>query len=296
MAGVRKVSRLIERFRRSQRHRLAAVTLEGYCYRASRLADALKLVWVGEIDESAMERYVERRRAAGGVLNRTVNLEIDALRRMTAWAAGRRPPLIRRDPLSGWRRLPERPTGRRRVLSRAEARRLCEHARHGRYAGGCPYGLLWLTSLLLGLRPPSELARLEWSDVDWREEQVYVRPGKTVRGRVVPLPIELHAALLARYLERGRPDGCVFGLQQLSSPSRAMRSRFRRCCSAVGIESARLYTLRHTYATWAAKAGVPPTALQRWLGHASLHTTLRYYVQVMEDWERSSAGRLDGML
>ena len=44
-----------------------------------------------------------------------------------------------------------------------------------------------------------------------------------------------------------------------------------------------MHALRHTYATRAVEAGVPPKVLQKMLGNASLSTTMDRYVHVTDD-------------
>jgi integrase len=38
-------------------------------------------------------------------------------------------------------------------------------------------------------------------------------------------------------------------------------------------------------------AGVPPKALQKWMGHESIETTMKYYVQIPEEFEKEAIER-----
>lgn len=44
-----------------------------------------------------------------------------------------------------------------------------------------------------------------------------------------------------------------------------------------------MHALRHTYATRAIESGVQPKVLQKLLGHASIKTTMDWYVHVTND-------------
>ena len=59
----------------------------------------------------------------------------------------------------------------------------------------------------------------------------------------------------------------------------SVQGAFKRALKRVGIErpGVRIHTLRHSYATHLLEAGVNVHAIQQYLGHATLKTTLRYF-------------------
>jgi integrase len=55
----------------------------------------------------------------------------------------------------------------------------------------------------------------------------------------------------------------------------ALRVRYRRTLTRAGLRQLRFHDLRHTFGTLAVrKAEVP--AVQAWMGHSDIHTTMRY--------------------
>ncbi len=56
-----------------------------------------------------------------------------------------------------------------------------------------------------------------------------------------------------------------------------------KICDGAGIKHISMHDLRHTYATRAAEAGVPPKVLQALLGHASITMTMDRYVHATKD-------------
>ena len=55
----------------------------------------------------------------------------------------------------------------------------------------------------------------------------------------------------------------------------ALRVRYRRALTMARLRSLRFHELRHTFGTLAVrKAEVP--AVQAWMGHSDIHTTMRY--------------------
>ncbi|MBR2622245.1 MAG: site-specific integrase [Clostridia bacterium] len=56
-----------------------------------------------------------------------------------------------------------------------------------------------------------------------------------------------------------------------------------KLCDEAEIKHFSMHVLRHTYATRAIERGVPPKALQKLLGHASIKTTMDRYVHVTDE-------------
>ena len=81
--------------------------------------------------------------------------------------------------------------------------------------------LLIALARLAGLRVPSEVRGLTWSDVDWSERSLRVQSSKTARcgkaWRLVPLCPELYATLESAY--HAAPEGDVHLLPRLRKHS-----------------------------------------------------------------------------
>ena len=143
---------------------------------------------------------------------------------------------------------------------------------------GPVYGPMVIFAAATGLRP-SELFGLDKRDVDRRLGVVYVRRAyangqlkhtKTrLSARAVPLQAKALEALdrlpasdnpiLFPNTRGGRIDFRIFG-----------RKHWRQAQTKAGIDTIRgLYDLRHTYATFALRAGVPVFAVSRFMGRAS---------------------------
>ncbi len=182
----------------------------------------------------------------------------------------------------------------RRTLSHEEAA-LLEQALSGERDEA-----LWLSMLLLGLRP-GEAAALAWGDVDleagvlhvvqarrWTPRGYEVGATKTRRSaRVVRMPPRLAAAFCA--LERGGApdDALVFPSRsgRLLEPS-SMNQRLARLCARAGVDRVTSYELRHSAASLLSDAGVPIETLADLLGHTStqmLEAVYRHRVRKVVD-------------
>ena len=182
----------------------------------------------------------------------------------------------------------------RRTLGHEEAARL-EQALSGEKDEA-----LWLSMLLLGLRP-GEAAALGWGDVDqeagvlhvvqarrWTPRGYEVGPTKTRRSaRVVKMPPRLAAAFCALERATAPDDALVFSTPtgRLLEPS-AMNHRLARLCTKAGIERVTPYELRHSAASLLSDAGVPIETLADLLGHTStqmLEAVYRHRVRKVVD-------------
>ena len=168
---------------------------------------------------------------------------------------------------------------------------------------GPVYGPMVIFGAATGLRP-SELFGLEQHDVDREAGVVYVRRAfangrikktKTrLSTRAVPLQAKAFEALdrllasvnpiLFPNARGGRIDFRVFG-----------RRHWKPAQIAAGIEPIRgLYDLRHTYATFALRAGVPVFAVSRFIG-SSIAMIDRHYGHLARDSHVQAVSLLDAL-
>jgi integrase/peroxiredoxin len=175
---------------------------------------------------------------------------------------------------------------------------------------------LWLLLVTTGLWPDEALA-LKWSDVDLGDGRISVRTalipvGEAVgwselevgRGRrdisldpptITALRIHQRTQLVAPvafgpgYRQSGlvftREDGSVLHPEEVSR-------LFDDLVDSAGVPNIRLIDLRHTHATLALQAGVPPEVVSQRLGHGSVARTVEAYAHAIptdEELERHLA-------
>ena len=149
--------------------------------------------------------------------------------------------------------------------------------------------LVVLAAAMTGMRR-GEVVAVRWHDVDEQAGLIRVRqtftrgqfgsPKSRRSSRAVPLAPRLASELRA-HRERtvhDRDDDLVFAHPELGTvldPSK-LRKRFRAAVRRAGVRPVRFHDLRHTFGTQMATAGAPMRAIQEWLGHSDLRTTLIY--------------------
>ncbi|MGL1959611.1 MAG: site-specific integrase [Colwellia sp.] len=137
-----------------------------------------------------------------------------------------------------------------------------------------------------GLRLDEGL-NLHVSDIDSDRMMVHVHRGKGARDRYVPVPIET-VHLLRIFWKTHRNTTWLFpavgrGCRKASAADIPMnrssvQGAFRKARFNAGISKrgVSIHTLRHSYATHLLEAGVHIRAIQKYLGHQRLETTMRY--------------------
>lgn len=145
-----------------------------------------------------------------------------------------------------------------------------------------------------GLRCPSEVLRLRWTDINWKyPARFYVTSSKTERyvgkeGRMVPLFSELHKEL-ERLFELDSTVGKEFVINRYRDPERTnLGTQFARIVKMAGVEpiqrpfdNMRASRSTEVYAEFGAFYE------SKWIGHSS-KIAKEHYLQVREvDFERA---------
>lgn len=185
-----------------------------------------------------------------------------------------------------------------RFLGEDEAAALLEAAKERSRSDALDWYVMMLVGLRTGLRI-GELRGVQWGDIEWERALLHVRrtdPGrpdldpnapKGNRPRTVPLTPDARAALLALCdgTKRSKPQHWVFpGASSWRGKERYTTRSEGNCAEMMGRiakragldEEVTWHTLRHTYASWLVMRGVPLSAVQELLGHASIRQTERY--------------------
>jgi site-specific recombinase XerD len=135
-----------------------------------------------------------------------------------------------------------------------------------------------MTFLQTGLRV-SELCSLRLEDVDLENKTLYVRVGKGMNARTIDLEKKGVQSIKSWLAVRPNVLSDRLFLNRDNEPlgERGVQKLLNKYCQIAGItKRISPHSLRHTFASYKAEAGVSPFQLQQWLGHSSLDTTQIY--------------------
>ncbi len=192
-------------------------------------------------------------------------------------------------------------------LARNPFRRLKRPKRPRRLPRGVPVG--WLDAVFAlqdlsaadrvlvglmrycGLRI-SDITGLDIQDIDLAASVLVIRDGKGRKDRAIPLDAEL-TVILTEYLGNlGKEDlagPLLCGRRRKRVSPKVVYRWIRRLTRRTGIPYFTPHPVRHTFATEAAKAGMPLPMLQAILGHESADTTQLYFDVVGHDLRSAMA-------
>lgn len=160
---------------------------------------------------------------------------------------------------------------------------------------------LFVVGVTTGLRE-GDICRLTWGNVHWRENEIVVRTSKT--GAIVHIPIlpplKVHLQALPSYGgEASTPLCAQLAALYEASPwkiGRQVSATLRRLgvtmpdkATASHVGAKGVHSLRHTYCTLSAMAGVPLSVVQSIVGHMDASMTLAYQRHASRE-DRQQAG------
>ncbi|MDA1056176.1 MAG: site-specific integrase [Planctomycetota bacterium] len=165
------------------------------------------------------------------------------------------------------------------VITIEQVHQIVDHCRVPRIAA-----CLW-TIYSLGLRLEEGL-NLQVGDIDSKRMMVHIHRGKGAKDRFVPLPSYTLQRLREHWATHRNPrllfpaDGRNHrgaSTAETSMPPSTLQKPIKQIVDQLKFaKKVSIHTLRHSYATHLLEAGVSLRAIQQYLGHSSLQTTMIY--------------------
>ena len=153
---------------------------------------------------------------------------------------------------------------------------------------------LWVIRETMGRM--SEINRLEWKDVNFKEKYVFLYTRKKKGGhltpRKIPMTTKLFEVLSSRYAERDLSKPWIFWHEYVSSktgekccgPYKERKRFMKRLCDLAGVKYFRFHPIRHSGASLMESSNIPIGSIQRIFGHEN-RTTTEIYLHSIGDSE-----------
>ncbi len=277
-------------------------TLSGYESQYNRLAD-----WIGAHYPDAKEmRHVSREMAeafmselAAANSSNTYNKYLTLFKRV--WDVLADKARLTVNPWAKMKHKADDKAATRRELTVDELRRVCDSVKG-------EMRTLFAVGIYTGLRL-GDCAMLEWGNVDLTRRIITVIPRKTKRhAHGKPVMIPMHNALAAILCETPVDDRTGYVMPKTANEYRRTSSlvtrRIQRIFNDCGIQTAHkdkedaravvdvgFHSLRHTFVSLSANAGVPLAHVQAIVGHSNPSMT-RHYFHVSESALQNAVGAL----
>jgi len=140
----------------------------------------------------------------------------------------------------------------------------------------------------------TEVETLEWKDVDFKANTVYVRRLKRGNPCLLLMTARLRAVMERRYAER--TDGFVFSRKATHNTSTQWLDR---AIKRAGIDETHgkitSHVYRHTAATRLLRAGMDIVEVQKFLGHKNIQSTLVYLHAIPSEVAKRAANVFDAV-
>jgi integrase len=272
--------------------------------RATRVCDAIEAVSPADITPSKVAKYLKsmRERKTQPISPQTSNHYLTALHSFTHWCVSQR--YIDADPLATATlvEVNSRRTFERRALTIEEIQTLLTVTKTYRPHRGTLEGparaALYTVAIYTGLRA-AELASLTRADFQLAGTSpmisVHARSTKNKKGRHQPIPIPIAEALMP-WLETTPTDGPVWAGSSWKRGRAAslLRADLRKAKIKMDgpLGKVDFHSLRTTYATLLALAGVPIQHAQRLMDHSDPGITARHYTKLLASDLSGAVGKM----
>lgn len=141
---------------------------------------------------------------------------------------------------------------------------------------------LFLTALRTGMRQ-GELLALTWGDLDFTRREIHVRQsftegrtGTPKNGKTRRIPMSNDVARVLRDHRHLRSDLVFCRDDGTNLSANCLWKPMLRGTRRAGLPKIAFHDLRHSFASQLVMKGVPLKAVQEYLGHQNIETTMRY--------------------
>lgn len=248
----------LDEFHQNRSGRVSAGTVESDRPRLQWFIDSLKNKSLSSVTEANVKKHIDKLIEEKDISAMTANHNIRIIKTFLNFCVKRK--YIQENPIQHMPKYKVN-TVEQRYLSEDEIRTLFAIARETRLY------LLILTAIYTGMRF-GELDRLQWEDVDFKENNIRVVISKSGKFRNIPI----HPVLRKELEEHRMKSGKVINTTHFQG----LFDDIRKECVKNGVQHFRFHDLRHTFCSLLIKNGVDIVTVSKLAGHTTIKTTMTY--------------------
>jgi len=288
--------RFVEMAQRITFEEMHALLLENYRFKRNRTDPTRHVMRLAEmfggmrgedITEQRIREYCRKRLEKDGMTPGTLRRELAILKRMLRLASPRLP----RVPLVD---MPRVDNARQGFFEEEDLQAVLLHLpEHAKYLVEFLYLTGWRSS---------EAFRLQWTDVDWKRQTVWLRDSKNREPRI--FPFKYHARLehvlrcqrqAVTAWERETDQICPSVFHWRGHPIRKLRRSWQTACRAAGLQNRLMHDFRRTAVRNLIRAGVQQAIAMKITGHKT-DSIFRRYLIVDEELLAQATGAVAELL
>lgn len=148
--------------------------------------------------------------------------------------------------------------------------------------------------LSTGLRVPSELLRIKWSDINFESQSLHVRAEIAKYGKDRHVDLNRHALKVLRSLPRYGEN--VFCKKNGEPFKRGIVRSFKSAAKRAGLKDVVIHDIRRTFGANCVMDGVDLATVQAWMGHASIETTIKHYGHLVKSHKKDAIKKIEGRM
>ena len=291
-----RTGRLVETSQRVTFEQMHELLLANYRFKRNktdpsrhvrRLAESFAGMLGEEITEERIAEYSRKRLERDRMTPATLRRELAILKRMLRLAA----PKLPRVPLVD---LPRVDNARQGFFEEEDLQAILPHLpEHARSLVEFLYLTGWRSS---------EAFRLQWSDVDWKRQTVWLRDSKNREPRIFPFKYHPRVEQVLREQreavsrwERRHERLCPSVFHWRGRPIQKLRRSWMSACRAAGLEGKLLHDFRRTAVRNLIRAGVQQAIAMKITGHKT-DSIFRRYLIVDEELLAQATGAVAELL
>ena len=176
---------------------------------------------------------------------------------------------------------------------KAKQSKALTHDEESRFVEKCkldPYGLQYLLCLFQGLRI-GETQLLTMVDFDLNNKTM--RIDKSLNDLYKPDTPKSETSIRTLPLFQRTIDALKTLPFKMAKSDKQIYQHFRSICDKADVSGVTVHSLRHTFATRCAEAGIAPNTTKQWMGHSTIDLTLNVYTHVNKDFEQKETAKFD---